>query len=231
MKISIITLFPKMISGFFEESIIKRAVEKKLVEIKVVNLRDFAIDDYGTVDDRPYGGGVGMVIRVDVVYKAIQNLKSKISNPKVKTKILLTSPRGRLFNQRKAEEYSKIDQLIIIAGHYEGVDERVNEFIDEEVSIGDYVLTGGEIPAAAIVDSVVRLLPGVLKKDEAIKQESFNIKGKKLLEYPQYTRPEEFKGIKVPKVLMGGNHKEIEKWRLDKSLQETKKRRPDLIQK
>jgi len=220
-----------MISGFFEESIIKRAVEKKLVEIKVVNLRDFAIDDYGTVDDRPYGGGVGMVIRVDVVYKAIQNLKSKISNPKVKTKILLTSPRGRLFNQRKAEEYSKIDQLIIIAGHYEGVDERVNEFIDEEVSIGDYVLTGGEIPAAAIVDSVVRLLPGVLKKDEAIKQESFNIKGKKLLEYPQYTRPEEFKGIKVPKVLMGGNHKEIEKWRLDKSLQETKKRRPDLIQK
>ncbi|MCL4364477.1 tRNA (guanosine(37)-N1)-methyltransferase TrmD [Patescibacteria group bacterium] len=229
MKISVVTLFPKMVSGFFEESIIKRAVEKKLVELEIINLRDFAIDEYGTVDDRPYGGGAGMVIRVDVVHKAISNLKSKISNPKLKTKILLTSPRGKLFDQGKAREYSKIGHLIIIAGHYEAVDERVNAYIDEEISIGDFVLTGGEIPASAIVDAVVRLIPGVLKKEEATTSESFDIGGRKLLEYPHYTRPEEFNGLKVPPVLLGGNHKEIEKWRLDRAVELTEKKRPELI--
>ncbi len=225
MKISIITLFPKMISGFFEESIIKRAQEKKLVEVEIINLRDFAIDDYGTVDDRPYGGGAGMVIRVDVVHKALQKVKNVGKN----LKVILTSPKGKQFNQKKAQEYSKSDNLIIIAGHYEGVDERVTEFIDEEVSVGDFILTGGELPAAMITDSVVRLIPGVLKKEEATINETFNIQGKKLLEYPQYTRPEEFHGLKVPKILTGGNHKEIEKWKSEKAVEETKKKRSDLI--
>lgn len=236
MKISIITLFPKMVSAFFEESIIKRATDKKLVEIEIVNLRDFAIDDYGTVDDRPYGGGAGMVLRVEPVYKAISNIKSQISNQNqklkiknYKTKIILTSPRGKIYSEKIAVEYSKLDHLIIIAGHYEGVDERVVEFIDEEISIGDYVLTGGEIPAAAVADSVVRLLPGVLKKEEATVNESFNIKDKTILEYPQYTRPEEFKGLKVPEVLLHGNHRKIEDWRIEKAIEVTKKRRPDLM--
>jgi len=235
MKISIITLFPKMIKGFFEESIIKRAVEKKLVEIEIVNLRDFAIDDYGTVDDRPYGGGTGMILRADVIYKALSKITNdklkitnKIPNSKIQ-KIILTSPKGKVFDQKKAQEYSKLDHLVIIAGHYEDVDARVLDFVDEEVSMGDFIMTGGEITAVAIVDSLVRLIPGVLKKDEAVRQESFNINNKKLLEYPQYTRPESFKGLKVPKVLMSGDHKKIEDWRLKKALEETRKKRPDLL--
>ena len=239
MKISIITLFPKMISGFFEESIIKRAQDKKLVEIEIINLRDFAIDDYGTVDDRPYGGGAGMVLRVEPIYKAInkikndelrirkKNPKSIIRNQKIKT--ILTSAKGKQFNQEKAQEYSKLNHLVIIAGHYEGVDERVLDYVDEEISMGDFVLTGGEIPAAAIVDSVIRLIPGVLKKDEATEQESFNINKKKLLEYPQYTRPENFMGKKVPKILLSGDHKKIEEWRKKKTIEETRKKRPDLL--
>jgi len=223
MKISIITLFPKMISGFFEESIVKRAVEKNLVEIEIINLRDFAIDDYGTVDDRPYGGGVGMILRVDVIHKAISKIKNR------KSKIVLTSPKGKVFDQKKAQEYSKLDHLIIIAGHYEDVDARVQGLVDEEISMGDFILTGGEIPASAIVDSIVRLIPGVLKKEQATISESFNINGKKILEYPQYTRPEEFKGLKVPKVLMSGDHKKIEKWREEKALEETEEKRPDLF--
>ena len=233
MKISIITLFPKMISGFFEESIVKRAVEKKLVEIEIINLRDFAIDDYGTVDDRPYGGGVGMVLRVDVIYKAISKIKdpsfTKASAGKQKSKIILTSPKGKVFDQKKAQEYSKIDNLIIIAGHYEDVDARILDYVDEEVSMGDFILTGGEIPASAIVDSIVRLIPGVLKKDKATINESFNINDKKILEYPQYTRPEEFMGKKVPEVLLKGDHKKIEKWREEKAIEETKLKRPDLL--
>lgn len=238
MKISIITLFPKMISSFFEESIIKKAIEKKLVEIELINLRDFAIDDYGTVDDRPYGGGAGMILRIEPIYNALQSAisnfkflisKQILNSKKINSKTILTSPRGKVFNQQLALSYSKLDHLIIIAGHYEGVDERVSNFIDEEVSIGDFVLTGGEMPAAMITDSVVRLIPGVLKKQEAVTEETFNIKGKKLLEYPQYTRPKEFKGLKVPKVLMKGNHKEIEKWRLEQAKKITKKRRSDLF--
>lgn len=242
MKISIVTLFPKMISGFFDESIIKRAVDKKLVEIEIVNLRNFAIDDYGTVDDRPYGGGAGMIIRVDVVHKAIKSvIPTEVEGSKKKDSsvvslprndrgwVVLTSPKGKQFSQKKAENYSKLDHLVIIAGHYEGVDERVLNYVDEEVSLGDFIMTGGEIPVAAIVDSVVRLLPGVLKKDEATKNETFNIDCKKLLEYPQYTRPEDFKGLKVPKVLLGGNHKKIEEWRLKKAKEETRKKRPDLL--
>ena len=223
MKISIITLFPKMISGFFEESIVKRAMTKKLVEIEIINLRDFAIDDYGTVDDRPYGGGVGMILRVDVIHKAISKIKNR------KSKIVLTSPKGKVFDQKKAQEYSKLDHLIIISGHYEDVDARVQDFVDEEISMGDFILTGGEIPASAIVDSIVRLIPGVLKKEQATISESFNINGKKILEYPQYTRPEEFMGKKVPEVLLNGDHKKIEEWKEEKAIEETKLKRPDLL--
>lgn len=247
MKISIITLFPKMIEGFFQESIIKRAVEKKLVEIEIINWRDFAIDKYGSVDDRPYGGGAGMVLRVDIVAKAIEKIK------KNKSKIILTTPKGKVFNQKKAIGYSQLDHLIIIAGHYEGFDERVMDYVDEEISLGDFVMTGGEIVAASISDSVVRLIPGVLKKDEATIQESFQtysinkliesigknkildsllkkgVNEVKLLEYPHYTRPEEFNGKKVPEILTQGNHKEIEEWRIKKAFEETVKKRPDLL--
>lgn len=253
MKIYIITLFPQMIKSFFEESIVKRAVEKKLVEIELINLRDFAVNKYGSVDDRPYGGGAGMVLRIEPIYEAISNVKFQMSKPNLKSKILLTSPKGKLFNQRKARDYSRLDHLIILAGHYEGVDERVLEYVDEEVSLGDFVMTGGEITATAITDSVVRLIPGTLNKKEAIQLESFfeipidrlieiagktkillnlqkkGIKKVKLLEYPQYTRPEDFKGKRVPKQLLSGNHKEIEKWRLQQAYKQTLKKRRDLL--
>ena len=232
MKITILTLFPKMISGFFEESIIKRAQDKKLIEIEIINLRDFAIDDYGTVDDRPYGGGAGMILRVDVIYKALAKVKSeklKVKNKSQNLKVLLTSPKGKIFDQKKAQEYSRLNHLIIIAGHYEDVDVRALDYVDEEISMGDFILTGGEIPASAIVDSVVRLIPGVLKKDQATKNESFNFNNQKILEHPQYTRPEEFMGKKVPGILLKGDHKKIEKWQMEKALKETRKKRPDLL--
>lgn len=216
-----------MITGFFDESIIKRAQEKKLVEIELVNLRDFAVDDYGTVDDRPYGGGAGMILKIEPIVKALKKVKSQSASRR--TKIVLTSAKGKQFNQTKAIEYSKINHLVIIAGHYEGVDERVLNYVDEEISIGDFVLTGGELPACVITDSVVRLIPGVLKKSDATVNETFNIGGKKLLEYPHYTRPEEYDGKKVPEVLVGGDHKKIEKWKLEKAFEETRKKRPDLL--
>jgi len=221
-----------MISGFFEESIIKRAQDKKLVEIEIINLRDFAIDNYGTVDDRPYGGGAGMVIRVDVVHKALQKVKSqksKVKNTIQNSKVILASPKGKQFNQQKALEYSKLDHLIIIDGHYEGEDERDLNNIDEEVSMEEFIMTGGEITSAAITDAIVRLIPGVLKKAEAIKNETFNINGKKLLEYPQYTRPEIFDNKKVPSVLLSGDPKKIKIWQEEQALEETHKKRPDLL--
>ncbi len=224
MKISIITLFPDMISGFIKESILKRAIDKGLVEIELINLRDFAQDKYKTVDDKPYGGGAGMVLRVDVLKDAISYA---LKNKQNKTKIILTSAKGKTYSQKKAIEYLKLNHIVIIAGHYEGVDERVLEYVDEEVSLGDFVLTGGEIAAASIVDSVVRLIPGVLKKSEAIQEESFSKTYP--LEYPQYTKPFEFKGHKVPDVLLSGNHKKIKEWRLNKSKELTKKLRPDLL--
>jgi tRNA (guanine37-N1)-methyltransferase len=231
MKISIITLFPSMVSGFINESILKRAQEKKLVEIELINLRDFAVDDYGSVDDRPYGGGAGMVLRVDVIYKALSCvIPTKVGIQNVSRKIILASAKGKVYKQSVAQKYSKLNHLIIIAGHYEGVDERVLEYVDEEVSVGDYVLTGGELPACIIADSVTRLIPGVLKKEEATLWESFSeIEGKTLLEYPQYTRPELFQGKKVPEILLSGNHKNVEVWRKAQAHKETKKKRPDLI--
>ncbi len=222
MKISIITLFPEVFDPILNTSILKRAQSKGKISFELINLRDFGEGKHQVVDGRPYGGGAGMVLRADILAKAVKSLK--IENCKLK--IILMSASGYPYKQKKALELSKLDHLIIICGHYEGVDQRfIDKYVDEEISIGDYVLTGGEIPAMVIVDSVVRLIPGVLEKPEAIINESFS---ENLLEYPHYTRPEEFEGEKVPEVLLSGNHAEIAKWRKQKSQQLTKKIRPDL---
>ena len=234
MRIDILTLFPKMFKGPFDESIIKRAQDKGLVEIEIHNLRKWAVDKRGTVDDRPYGGGTGMILMIEPIYHALRELKTK--NLKLKTKVILLDPRGEVFNQKIAHRLSKQQHLIFICGHYEGVDERIRQHLaDEVISIGDYVLTGGELPAMVVVDAVVRLLAGVLEKPEATKFESFSnlkigkLKIENLLEYPQYTRPENFKGWRVPKILLSGNHQKIAEWRAKKSLEITKKLRPDLL--
>lgn len=207
MTFDIITLFPDMFKGPFDESIVKRAQDKKLVEINLHNLRKWAVDKRGSVDDRPYGGGVGMVLRIEPIFNALKEIDSGQAGMTI-----LMDPRGKKFDQKMAREYAKLDQLIIICGHYEGVDERVKDhLIDEAVSVGDYVLTGGEIPAMIITDAVTRLLPGVLSKEEATQIDSFSEEA--FLEFPQYTRPENFNGWQVPEILLGGNHAEIKKWR------------------
>ncbi len=204
MTFDILTLFPEMFSGPLDHSILKRAQDKSLVSVNLHNLRDFSVDERGTVDDRPYGGGVGMVLMVEPVYKALQTIKSK--------RVILLDPRGQKFTQKKARELALMEQITFICGRYEGVDERVREnLVDESISIGDYVLTGGEIPTMVIVDAVTRLIPGVLEKPDATKFESFSEENS--LEHPQYTRPEEFNGWKVPEVLLSGNHKKISDWR------------------
>lgn len=221
MKIDILTLFPEMFKGPFDESIVKRAQEKSLVEIKIYNLRKWAKDKHKTVDDRPFGGGVGMVLMIEPIYDALKELRKKES------KVILLTPQGKVFNQKLASNFSKEKHLIFICGHYEGVDERIREYlIDEEISIGDYVLTGGELPAMVVVDTIIRLIPGVLKKEEATKDESFSVK---TLEFPQYTRPANFKGWKVPGILLSGDHKKIAAWRKKKAIERTKKRRLDLL--
>ena len=210
MRIDILTIFPEMFSGPFEESMVKRAREDGKVEIKIHNLRDWSEDKHKSVDDRPYGGGAGMVMRVDVIDRALDDLKLKMKSEKCK--VVLMSAKGKNYTQQDAKAYTQLEQLILIAGHYEGVDERVAKFlVDEELRIGDYVLTGGELPAMVVVDSVVRLLPGVLGNEASATEESHSQPG--YLEYPQYTRPEEYNGWRVPEVLLGGNHAEIEKWR------------------
>lgn len=224
MKIDILTIFPEMFEGPFGESMVKRAVEKQLVEINIHDLRGWTGDKHRSVDDRPYGGGAGMVMKVDVIDKAVSDLKQGVrsrnseakSNLKItKIKAVLLSAKGKLYTQAMARRYAKLDQLILIAGHYEGVDERVAEhLVDEELRIGDYVLTGGELPAMVVVDSVVRLMPGVLGNENSNKDESHSKPG--LMEYPQYTRPEEYKGWRVPEVLLSGDHARIEGWREEK---------------
>lgn len=206
MKIDVLTLFPDMFAGPFDASIVKRAQAKGLISVEVHDLRKWGEGERRNVDDRPYGGGVGMILRVDILDEAISKLKTANS------KVILLDATGTKYTQQKAREYSKFEHIILIAGHYEGVDHRVHEhLVDEVVSIGDYVLTGGEIPAMVVVDSVIRLLPGVLGKDESSADESHKEPG--YLEYPQYTRPEIYKGWEVPKVLLSGNHKKIEEWR------------------
>lgn len=222
LRFDIITIFPQMVSAVTAESIIKRAQDKKKVRIDVHDLRDFSEGNYRQVDDRPFGGGPGMVLMPEPIFKAVKKIKGRR-----KAKVLLTCAGGRPLTQKKAHELSLEKNIIIICGHYEGVDERVRqELVDESISIGDYVLTGGELPAMVIVDSVTRLLPGVLGKGASLEEESFE---QGLLEYPQYTRPADFKGLKVPDVLLSGNHRDIAKWRKAQALSRTQKVRPDLL--
>ncbi|MCL6096447.1 MAG: tRNA (guanosine(37)-N1)-methyltransferase TrmD [Patescibacteria group bacterium] len=223
MKISILTLFPEMFQGPFDSSIIKRAKDKKLIGIEYVNIRDFGLGKHKLVDDTPYGGGNGMILRVDVVAKAIEETKDK-EFKKSEEKVILLGAHGKTFNQKKAQSLSKLKHLIIICGHYEGFDERIKNFVDEEISIGDFILTGGEIPAMLITDAVTRLIKGVIRRGST-DAESFS----PLLEYPQYTKPQGYGNLSVPKILLSGNHKQIEDWRKKKALDITSKLRPDLI--
>jgi tRNA (guanine37-N1)-methyltransferase len=213
MQFSIITIFPNIFDSYFNESIISRAQDENIININTINLRDFTNDKHKTVDDTPYGGGAGMLMKVEPIYKAITSQKSKVKSQKSKT--ILLSAKGKKWNQSTAREYSKLDNVTMICGRYEGVDERVNEFIDEEISIGDFVMTGGEIGAMTIVDSITRLLPGSLGNTDSAVSESHSIEGE--LEYPQYTRPEIFhaagKDYEVPKILLSGHHENIEKWK------------------
>ncbi len=205
LQFDILTIFPAIFDSYFKESIIKRALEKKLIKINIHNFRDFAKDKHKTVDDRPYGGGPGMILKVEPIYRCLANIKRK-----KKSKIVLLTPKGKTFNQKIASTLSKLNQLILICGRYEGFDERVRKLVDQEISIGDYVLTGGELPAMVIVDAVARLVPGIIEA-ESLAEETFYKKG--YIEYPQYTRPEVFKNLRVPKVLLSGDHKKIREWR------------------
>lgn len=227
-KISIITLFPSFIEDYLKFGIIARAVKNKLAQIKAVDLRQFGLDQRKTVDHPPYGGGLGMVLRPDVVIKAI---KKAVGRSRQKTRVILLTPQGKRFSQKHAQRLAKYDQLIFVAGRYEGFDERVRKFVNEEFSIGDYVLMGGELPALVISEAVLRLVPGVLGKDSSAEQESFAFN---LLEYPQYTKPEvlevDGKKMRVPKVLLSGHHANIEQWRHEQAVKRTKKRRPDLLE-
>jgi tRNA (guanine37-N1)-methyltransferase len=221
MKIDVLTLFPGMFAGPLDESIIKRARESGRLELQVHNLRNYAHDRHKTVDDRPFGGGPGMLLKPEPLFEAVEDLTRE------DTRVILMSPAGRVFNQAIARELSVLEHVLLVSGHYEGFDERVrDELADDELSIGDYVLTNGALPAMVVVDAVTRLLPGVLGDDQSAHEESFS---HGLLEYPQYTRPAEFRGLKVPEVLLSGNHAEIARWRVEQSRERTKERRPDLL--
>jgi tRNA (guanine37-N1)-methyltransferase len=221
VKIDVLTLFPAMFAGPLDESIVKRAREAKLLDLKIHNLRDWTHDRHKTVDDKPFGGGPGMLLKVEPLFEAIESLSRE------QTKVILLSPGGRKFSQEIARKLSQEKDLLLVCGSYEGFDERVREALaDDELSIGDYVLTNGALPAMVVIDAVARLLPGVLGDDESSHDESFSAG---LLEYPQYTRPAEFRGMKVPDVLLSGNHAEIEKWRREQAKLRTEKQRPDLL--
>lgn len=222
LRFDIITIFPDIFKPVLNESILKRAQEKKKITFKIHDLRNFTLDKHRKVDDRPFGGGPGMVMMAQPIVDAVKKIKGKR-----KATVVLMCPTGKKLNQRLAHQLAESKNLIIICGHYEGIDERVRQMVaDESICIGDYVLTGGELPAMVLVDCVARLLPGVLGKEESLQWESFK---ENLLEYPQFTRPSNFRGIKVPSVLLSGNHKAIEKWRQEQSLARTKKNRPDLV--
>lgn len=219
MKIDILSLFPEMFNNILNESIIKRAIDKSLVEINIINFRNFSKLNNNQVDDTPYGGGSGMVLMCEPIFDCIESIKTKDSY------IILMTPDGIPYNQSIAKELVLKKHLIIICGHYEGFDERIRTIVDKEISIGDFILTGGEIPAMAITDSIVRLIDGVITK-ESLDSESFN---DNLLDYPAYTKPREYKGMEVPEVLLSGNHAEIAKWRCEERIKRTKEKRPDLI--
>ncbi len=220
MTFDILTLFPEMFEGIINSSIIKRAIEKELIKINIIDFRQYSGNKHMTVDDYAYGGGAGMLIRVDPIHRALQEIPNIDKAYKI-----LTTPSGHLWSQQKAEQLSKNDHIVIICGHYEGIDERITNYINEEISVGDYVLTGGEIPAAIIFDSVSRLVPGVIK-DESIMLESFTTG---ILEYPQYTRPPVYDGHEVPEVLLSGHHANIKKWQRYQALKKTYQNRPELL--
>lgn len=226
MRIDVLTLFPEMVTGFLTSSILGKAQEKGIVSLRTVNFREFSGNKHGTVDDYPYGGGGGMVLKPEPIFAAVEHILAETKGERP-PRIVLMDPQGETYTQRKAEEFAQEDHLILICGHYEGYDERIREhLVTDEISIGDYVLTGGEIAACAVVDSVVRLLPGALGNEQSPVTDSFSTG---LLEYPQYTRPPEFRGWKVPDVLLSGHHENIAKWRREQSLYRTWKRRPDLL--
>lgn len=219
MEIIVLSLFPKMFDGFLSESIIKRALDKNIVNIRVINFRDYSVYNNNQVDDTPYGGGAGMVLMCDPIFRCLDEIRDDGSY------VVLLSPEGNRYNQEKARKYKNIKKLIIICGHYEGFDERIKEEADEIVSVGDYILTGGEIGAMAIMDSVIRLVPGVIN-NESLDDESFN---DGLLDYPVYTKPEEYRGKKVPSILLSGNHQKIKNYRYNERIRVTKEKRPDLL--
>ncbi|MFC1915800.1 tRNA (guanosine(37)-N1)-methyltransferase TrmD [Chloroflexota bacterium] len=231
MRIDVLTLFPQMFEVPFSFGIFKRAIDHKLVSINLHNIRDYTHDKHHTVDDYPYGGGQGMVLKPEPIFEAVESLKSDICAEEEVTAlpVILLTPQGRLFSQQIAQELAKYSHLILICGHYEGVDERVREhLVTDEISIGDYVLTGGELPAMVVIDAVVRLLPGVLGSETSPLDDS-HVKG--LLEYPQYTRPAVYRGWSVPEALLSGNHAQIAKWRHEQTIMRTLKRRPELLGK
>ena len=219
MKIDILTLFPEMFDGFLNTSIIKRAIDKKLVTVNIINFRDYSLDPHNKVDDTPYGGGGGMVLMCQPIFDCIKAIKNE------KSHIIMLTPSGEVYSQQKAKSFVNYEHLIILCGHYEGFDERIKTIIDEEISIGDYILTGGEIPSMVIADSVIRLIEGSISKESLI-NESFN---DNLLDYPTYTKPREYQGLKVPEVLINGNHQEIAKYRLEQRHKITEKQRKDLL--
>jgi len=225
MKIDILTIFPKMFESPFSESLIGKAKEKGLLEINAIDIRSFSKDKHKKVDDKPFGGGSGMVMKPEPVYAAIK--KAAAGKKRGQSRLIIyMSPQGKPLNDSIVKDLSKYSHLVILCGHYEGVDERIMNFVDEEISIGDYVLTGGEIPAMVLVDAVARMIKGVVKEEESVKNDSFY---NGLLDYPHYTRPAVFKKMKVPEVLLSGNHKKINEWRQNQSHERTKKRRPELI--
>jgi tRNA (guanine37-N1)-methyltransferase len=224
MIIDILTIFPDLVAAPLRESIVGKAIERKLIEVRVINIRDFATDAHRTTDDRPFGGGSGMVMKPEPLAAAISSFRAEDPS----TRVILLSPQGRLFGQDVAWELSRLNHITLVCGRYEGIDERIrSHYVDDEVSIGDYVLTGGELPALVVVDAVARLVSGVLGSDESVHEESF-VEG--LLEYPHYTRPEVFEDHRVPEVLLSGNHDAIRRWRRQQSLLRTWQRRPDLLE-
>ena len=227
MLIDIITIFPDVVKPYFGESMLKIAQKKGKLKVRVHNLRDYTLDKHRKVDDRPFGGGPGMVMMAEPIFRAVEAIKRKTRSARRKTRVILLCPKGKTLNQKLAQRLSKYERLVLICGHYEGVDERVRgRLVDEEISIGDYVLTGGELAAMVVSDVIARLIPGVLGHKDSNRFESFSLR---LLEYPQYTRPADFRGIEVPRVLLSGNHKKIQEWRKLEAMKITRKRRPDLI--
>jgi len=229
IRIDVLTLFPSMFEGPMTESLLSRAVKKNLVNINILDLRNFSEDKRRTVDDRPFGGGAGMVIKPEPVYKAFKKLGVLKNRGKDKPYVIYLSPQGKIYNQAQAYKLSRKKHLVFLCGHYEGIDERIMDMVDMELSMGDFVLTGGELPAMFVIDSLARLIPGVVKEQGSLINDSFGVKGKGILDYPQFTRPRTWRGREVPQVLFSGNHNMIRRWRERQALKNTSVKRPELL--